>query len=201
MTLSPPSSVVDRAFSPPSRPAPLAALASELRRPGIWIQVCRRAMEREPAWLEARLEPGDPLLEAIGRAGDAARDTAVAGAVCSLALGLCGQLDEAAALAPAARVLGEDPPAELGLLDAGRSPSLADLVAALRGDPIERIRRLSTVVEDQRGAARPGSVTVSLHPEREPGLRLDTAMRIFTLPDPVLESALAIVHGRIGGSS
>ncbi len=200
MSLSPPSSVVDRAFSPPSRSAPLAALASELRRPGVWIQVCRRAMEREPAWLEARLAPGDPLLAAIGRAGDATHDTAVAGAVCSLALGLCGQLDEAAALAAAARVLGEDAPAELGLLDAGRSPSLADLVAALRGDPIERIRRSSTVVEDQRGAGRPGSVTVSLHPEREPGLRLDAAMRIFAPPDPVLESALATVRGRIGCS-
>lgn len=187
----------ERAFSMPRRTAPLVALAMELRMPGVWIQVCRTAARSAPEWLEERLEPGDPLVAAIGTCGVGKPDEATARAVCALALGLCGRLDEGSSLAPAAALLGEPAPPDLTALDRHDHPRLGDLVAELRGEHASRSWRVSTVVSARDETARAGVAIVSLHPDRAPGLRLDAPMRLFAFRDEPMSEAIDAVRAAL----
>lgn len=189
-----------RSFSVPGRPAPLAARAAELRLPGAWIEVCRQATRWRPEWLEDRLQPSDPLVEAVGLCGNGHADEAAARAVCALALGLCGRLDEAAALAPAAEIAGEVSPSSLSALDEKLQPRLGDLVAALRAERPARVRRVATVVASAEGRASLGVATVASHPERAGGLRLDMWMRLFAPADDLLDETIAAARAQLGGA-
>ena len=197
-------SLLGRALAPPTRLAPLAALALELRRPGVWLAVCRAATEQQPGWLHQRMAVADPLVLAIGMAGDAQRDPVRARAVCGLALVFCGLADEGPALARAAEVTGEAPaPADLAALDAERMPLLADLVADLRAPrDLGRSARVRTVVSGKAGAsAQIGSAVVSVLAGRAPGLRWDMSLRLFVDPDPHADDALVAVAAASDPSS
>lgn len=187
--------LLGRAFSIPQRPAPIAALAVELRMPGAWIQACHAAAGSAPEWLEERLAPGDPVVAALGSHGDdPERDEATARAVCVLALVLCGRLDEGSSLASVAAQLGEPAPPDLTALNRDDNPLLGDLVAELRGEQASRTRRLSTVVSDRDGNAAAGVVIVSFHPDRAAGLRLDAPLRLFAPADESLSGAIEVAR-------
>lgn len=189
------SSLVARALTPPTRLAPLSALAAELRRPGIWVALCRVAATRAPDWLQARIAADDQLVELLGaQSSRPERDSERARAVCELALANCGRIAEAPSLKRAAAAISEDDPAgDFANLEASANPLLADLLADLRGErSIRRVGRARTVVVDERGRATTGWAAAAAVDGRAPGVRADITLRLFASDDELALTSIVL---------
>lgn len=196
-----PPQLVQEALSPPPGGARLALLAGKLRAPRVWVAICRVATQQTPEWLEDRLVPGDSVVEMLGAVGDPQRDISRARAVVEIALVLCGRRDERDPLLRCAEITDEPAVGALADLDPQLHPRLLDLVADLRG-PRRGVRKVSVttiVAPDGHGQhAAVGTASAYVVPGRVPGVRLETASRLFAVPDPALEASVAEVAAQIG---